>query len=192
MANKLNVISYIANIGAGKTTMLQTLAAKGETVIEEDLEFWKKTNMLSKFYQDKKKYSYPFQHMVLLSNFLNMQECVKKHKAGETVYLERSIIDARYVFVEVLHDDGDMEDDFYKLYCWQYDEIINKYLKIILPSKFIYLKTTPEVCLERIQKRGRPEEAGIPLDYLKKLHAKYELLVQRLIKEGFQVEIRDN
>lgn len=36
--------------------------------------------------------------------------------------------------------------------------------------KFIYLKTTPEKCFERMLKRARTEEVSIDLDYFVSLH----------------------
>ena len=41
-------------------------------------------------------------------------------------------------------------------------------------SGFIYLKTTPEKCFERLKKRNRTEEAAVPFDYLQNLHEKHE------------------
>lgn len=176
---KNKLISVIGNIGAGKTTLLNEIKNNGGITIEEDLDFWNKINMLPKLYADKKRYSYPFQHMVMLSNFLNIKKFESTIKNG-IAYIERSIVDARFVFVEVLHEDGDIEDDLFNLYRWQYDEIISKYLKIILPSEYIYIRSKPEECLKRIQHRGRECEKGITIDYLKKIHEKYEKMVDVL------------
>lgn len=38
----------------------------------------------------------------------------------------------------------------------------------------IYLDVKPDKCLERIVKRGRPEENDLPLDYLKQIDEKHE------------------
>lgn len=38
----------------------------------------------------------------------------------------------------------------------------------------VYLRSTPEVVHERMQRRNRPEESKIPLDYLRKVHEYYE------------------
>ena len=38
----------------------------------------------------------------------------------------------------------------------------------------MYLRTTPEVSNERIKKRSRDGESGIPLEYLRALHSRHE------------------
>lgn len=38
----------------------------------------------------------------------------------------------------------------------------------------IYLQVSPETCLVRLKKRGRPEESGHTLEYLQQLHDKHE------------------
>ena len=44
----------------------------------------------------------------------------------------------------------------------------------VKPNGFIYLKTTPETCFNRLQKRARSEESQIPLSYLQTLNQKHE------------------
>jgi len=39
---------------------------------------------------------------------------------------------------------------------------------------FIYLHTPPEICLERLKKRGRFEEKNIKLEFLRELHELHE------------------
>lgn len=38
----------------------------------------------------------------------------------------------------------------------------------------VYLRATPETCLERIKCRNRPEEQSITIDYLRQLHELHE------------------
>jgi thymidine kinase len=47
------------------------------------------------------------------------------------------------------------------------------------PDLFIYLRTTPETCKERILKRQRACETSIDIEYLKSLHEQYEALYAR-------------
>ena len=42
------------------------------------------------------------------------------------------------------------------------------------PDVFIYLKASPEKCLERIYKRQRSEERNVPFEYIEKLYTKHE------------------
>ena len=39
--------------------------------------------------------------------------------------------------------------------------------------RHVYLRTSPEECFARMKKRGRSEEAGVNLDYLKKIVLTY-------------------
>lgn len=41
-------------------------------------------------------------------------------------------------------------------------------------SFLVYLRSTPEIVYERIQKRARSEEKCVPLEYLKQLHELHE------------------
>lgn len=38
----------------------------------------------------------------------------------------------------------------------------------------VYLRTSPEVAYERLKKRGRKEEAGVPMEFIQHLHQCYE------------------
>lgn len=43
----------------------------------------------------------------------------------------------------------------------------------------IYLKCNPLICHQRIQKRNREGEEGIPLEYLQKVHDRHEEWISR-------------
>lgn len=49
-------------------------------------------------------------------------------------------------------------------------------------SSLVYLKTTPEVVLERMRKRAREEESCVPLKYLQELHELHEDWLVRKIR----------
>jgi deoxyadenosine/deoxycytidine kinase len=42
------------------------------------------------------------------------------------------------------------------------------------PDGFIYLRTQPEVCHDRLKKRDRHEESSVSLDYIQTIHDKHE------------------
>ncbi len=42
------------------------------------------------------------------------------------------------------------------------------------PAAVIYLRTPPETCLARLQKRNRSEEVGVSLSYLQSIHGWHE------------------
>ena len=56
---------------------------------------------------------------------------------------------------------------------------------------YIYLKSSPVKCLERIRSRGRLEEQTIHLEHLEELHARHERLYRRLEAEDEKTLILD-
>ncbi len=84
--------------------------------------------------------------------------------------MERSLFSARYCFVENLLEKGLLSP------CEHF--ILDEWFKASLPAAtvdlIIYLKSDPDVVFERIKTRGRPEEAGITLEYLRTLHELHE------------------
>ena len=79
------------------------------------------------------------------------------------IIIERSIYTDKNVFAKMLYDDKKIEEINYKIYLKWFDEFIND----IHIENFIYLRTIPEICLQRVKKRARGGET-IPLEYLKR------------------------
>jgi deoxyadenosine/deoxycytidine kinase len=48
------------------------------------------------------------------------------------------------------------------------------------PDILVYLRTDPAVCHERMRRRARSQEAGVPLDYLARIHQKHEELIEEM------------
>jgi deoxycitidine kinase/deoxyguanosine kinase len=149
------------NIGCGKSTIIKKIIENNPfdlTVYNEPLKDW--DEWLKLFYSDMSKYSFGFQMRVLKSHLNN-----KNIQSG---IFERSPLSCQEVFGKLLHEDGLMNDlewdltqEFQKDYGW-------------IPNLVIYLRCDPETCLERIKQRNRTSENTISLDYLKRLHEKYE------------------
>lgn len=46
--------------------------------------------------------------------------------------------------------------------------------KLLTPNGFIYLKASPDTCIQRLRHRARAEEVGVSEEYLGSLHDKHE------------------
>jgi len=165
------------NIGAGKSTFLRLIGAElGIDVIYEPTDKWqrkdKEGNLLDLFYKDTPRWAYTFQSYAFISRIQSQIE----HEASVTttapqVY-ERSVYCDRYCFAKNCFELGFMSALEWSIYKEWFGWLVEAYTK--KPSGFIYLRTTPEVCHTRIQKRSRCEESSIPLSYLQALHARHE------------------
>lgn len=154
-------ISIGGSIGCGKSTLLDLLKKDGYTVFFEPVDEWKH---LHKFYEDKKRWSFTFQ-MEVLNSFQQLKQ--------EDIICERSPWESYHIFSKMLLENGCMTPGEFELFEGLYNKLAWK------PDIFIYLRTTPETCRERILKRQRPCETNIDIAYLKSLHEKYEALYAR-------------
>jgi len=156
----INKISIEGNIGCGKSSIISRLCQEIRLpVFLEPVDDW--ADWLQLFYNDPARWGMSFNTKVLLS--FNKW----KNNCFPAVY-ERSPISNRYVFSELQYDRGSMNklekemfDDLYKQLAWT-------------PDMVIYVRTDPDVSMERMIKRGRSCEKTVPLEYLQAVHAKYE------------------
>jgi deoxyadenosine/deoxycytidine kinase len=153
-------ISIDGNIGAGKTTILKKLT--NYDVILEPVEEW--TEHLTKFYEDPIRWGFCF-NLKVLSSF------AKWHNVDKFILFERSPIACNKVFTDMHYEDGNMDKLELKTFNDIYDNIGWS------PDVLIYIKTRPENCLKRIKIRGRESEQNISIEYLDKVHKKYEELI---------------
>jgi deoxycitidine kinase len=163
------------NIGSGKTTLLEKLESyKDFEVIREPVDLWLKIkgsdgkNLLQEFYEDPTRYAYLFQTMV----FKTRLQALEQEQLKSTRFSERSIWTDRYVFGKSCIDSQKMNDLEINCYHFWFDWLEEKFFK--KPDGIIYLRCSPEKCLERMNERGRNEESGVPLEYLKELHINHE------------------
>jgi deoxyadenosine/deoxycytidine kinase len=167
------------NIGAGKTTVGRALAADGMFgFIEEPTGIWREgfaANMLGLFYDDPKRWAFTFQICAFITRAKTWQEVLALTDHSKVI-LERSIFCDRHVFAENCYRTGLMQASEYQLYQGLWEFLVTNYC--VEPDLILYLRTPAQTCLDRIVKRGRVEEAGIPLEYLQQLeHLHDEWLV---------------
>lgn len=164
------------NIGAGKSTFLRIVKDRlAVQPVFEPCEKWQKVggteNLLEKFYADTPRWAYTFQSYAFITRVLEQLEHAKKNTLGAQV-LERSVYSDRYCFAKNCFELGTLSLLEWKLYQEWFNWLVDNYA--IKPDGFIYLRTDPTVCFERLLKRNRKEEAAVPLSYLELLHNKHE------------------
>ncbi|CAG0890129.1 unnamed protein product [Darwinula stevensoni] len=166
------VVAVEGNIASGKTTFLKFFKNLAHVdVIEEPVKKWKDMdghNMLGLLYEDPKRWSFAFQSYVQLTMVDNHIRPIK----SPIRMLERSIFSARHCFVENLYRSGYLDKPEYAVLCEWFKWITSNLS--LFPDLIVYLRSSPETVLQRIEKRGRPEEEKISLEYLQSLHVLHE------------------
>jgi len=176
MNSNIQIISVEGNIGSGKTTLLTNLKnyyKDNENIVflKEPVDEWEKikdknnVTILEKFYADQEKYSFSFQMMAYISRLKLLRDVFKKHNSNKKIIIitERSLYTDNLVFAKMLYDSGKIEDVNYQIYLnW-----FNTFAEEFPVHKIIYVKTSPENCHNRINKRCRDGENNIPFNYLK-------------------------
>ena len=173
----MNPIIYTVegNIGSGKSTFLKNLKCSDKIhILQEPVDEWfkikneKEENLFELFYNDPKKYAYIFQTYIFYTRFNKLLTFAP----GQLVLCERSILTDFNVFLNSLYEKNDLSKLEYDVFkCW-FDMII-KMSKFELKG-IIYIRASPDVCMERIKKRNRNGENIIALEYLTLLHEKHE------------------
>jgi deoxyadenosine/deoxycytidine kinase len=167
------IITIGGNIGCGKSTIIHNLESYNhDNVLPEPINEW--GSWLELFYKDQSKYAFGFQMQILLSFFKNMDDMKTRSKKYKPIVTERSPIDSLEVFAKILVDK--------QVLCQIEYDLFKDYVKTIgwVPQIFIYIRTSPHVCVDRIKKRGRYCESSLDENYIKTIHSYYEDLQTNL------------
>jgi deoxyguanosine kinase len=177
MSNDFIIVSIEGNIGSGKSTLLDNLRNNYKdyeniVFLKEPVDEWEKitdengVTILEKFYADQYKYSFAFQMMAYVSRLKVLRDSLKQIKKFENkktiIITERSLYTDKMVFAKMLYDSGKIEHINYQIYLNWFETFSEEFPV----HKIVYVKTCPEKCYSRIQKRSREGEENIPLDYL--------------------------
>ena len=182
------------NIGAGKSTFI-TLFEKflkndeHSHLLLEPVDSWLNTkdsqgkHILQHYYEDQKKYGFTFQMNAFISRVHEIEEMKKLNKRFN--FVERSVYTDRNVFTQLNVESGNIDEIQKKVYEQWFSVFSEKFE--LRPQGYIYLKTTPEICEERIKKRDRSGESSIPLEYLTKLDTLHTEWLKRENENGVPV-----
>lgn len=159
------------NIASGKSTMIEHFSyyQTFETVPEPIVK-WKNLNghdIFKMMSTNPHENAYKFQSYVLLTL---LEEYLKPQKKPIRI-LERSIF-SQECFTKILNSSGVLDDSSYA--------VLNEWSGFakrtfnISADAIIYIQTNPEILLQRILSRGRPEEKNIKLEFLNEVHQYHE------------------
>ncbi|KAG5684025.1 hypothetical protein PVAND_013278 [Polypedilum vanderplanki] len=169
------------NIGSGKTTFLKHFSKfENVSLVFEPVGLWQNLNgynLLELQYEDPEKWHMSLQSYVMLTVLRNHLE----NKTDKPIkIMERSLYCGQFCYVEQMFANKTLEPaKYYVLQEW-YNFIHERHKSQC--DLIIYLRTNPENALKRIRKRGRTEESGITIEYLRELHNHHE---NRLIHGKF-------
>ena len=189
------------NIGAGKSTVVdylnKTLSKDKFDFLVEPVSKWLNykdengCNLLDNFYKNQKRWSYTFQMCSSMTRIHDVQS--KNRLLGDRhLIIERSIYSDKNCFAELCYDNKKINDMEWAIYNDWYKWLMFEFNKDIKADYLIYLKCPPEICEARINKRKRPEETGIPLEYLRQLHEKHEKLVKTIDIPVITIDVSRN
>ena len=182
MEKSITILSIEGNIGSGKSTVINTLKEYYKNnykvyFLEEPVSEWEEfkdsdgKNIIEKFYENQKHYSFSFQIMAYISRLAMLKRAIKYCK-DNSIYLiicERSLQTDKNVFCKMLYDSGKIEDINFQIYNKWFSEFITEIPLIY----YVYIKTDPKIAHERVQKRNRKGE-NISVEYLEMCSAYHD------------------
>lgn len=180
------IISVEGNIGSGKSTFLKYLKENTDLVtqtlkhpvvfVQEPVDEWNNIkdaageSIIQKFYSNQEEYAFSFQIMAYITRLRKLMEALEKNPSS-IVICERSLETDKHVFAKMLYYSKKIREIDWVIYNYWFDTFLEK----VKTDLIIYINTKPEICNERIIKRSRKGEEGIPLKYLQDCH-KYHTL----------------
>lgn len=172
------------NIGAGKSTLLRNLedavmfgSADAHVVILEPVEEWCAmkdvygTSIFEHFYADMPRNGFTFQIYILATRIKSILDVVKTYP-DKVVFCERSFLTDINIFAKGMRDSGTITDIEWRVF-QHVHAFITSEINIAIDG-VLYLRCDPDVCMQRIQVRGRGAEEAIEREYIQKLHDAHE------------------
>jgi deoxyadenosine/deoxycytidine kinase len=168
------------NIGCGKTTILNYLHKHKNIQIDlEPIDKWKP--FLDNVYINKTGY-FNMQIKVWLD-----RAWIQDKETNSIIFMERSPYFIRNTFNKNDYINNNINEDEYNVN----NELYEKTDKIWKSNFYIYLRSSPKKCLERIKLRARDNEINIDEDYLISIHDLHEEAYLKLLETNKNVILID-
>ena len=161
--NQLNFIAIEGNIGSGKTTLTQKIAAdfNAKTVLERFAD----NPFLPQFYKDPTRYAFPLEMSFLADRYSQISDDL-----GQLDLFKDFIVADYFIYKSLIFAQVTIDEDEFRLYKNIFDIM---YKEVTQPDLYIYLHQETDRLLDNIKKRGRSYESEIPADYLNKINKSY-------------------
>lgn len=162
-------------IGAGKSTFAREVGKRLKLeMIEEPVE---SNPYLEKFYEDPARWATMMQIFLLHKRYA-MQQMAAWLATGISgasgAILDRSLSGDR-VFAKMHRDTGNIHQLDWETYEMAYNYMVRSLLP---PTLLVFLDVQPLTAFNRMKKRNRDAEAGVPLEYLVKLREGYQEMLR--------------
>jgi deoxyadenosine/deoxycytidine kinase len=159
------IIAIAGNIGSGKTTLAQLLSK--HLGFQAHFEEPESNPYIQDFYNDMQRWAFHLQIYFLNHRLINL---LHFQKNALDVILDRTLYEDAEIFAHNLHNMNLLSTRDYNNYLELYRLIIQL---VPPPDLVIYLKASIPTLVDQIEKRARPYEENIRIDYLKKLNDRY-------------------
>ena len=177
-------IGIAGNIGAGKTTLTKKITNRfnWQPIYESVVD----NPYLVDFYDDMSKWSFNLQIYFLNNRFQNQ---IKLSKINSGFVQDRTIYEDKEIFAKNLRDLKLMSDRDWETYKNLFDNMVQFIRK---PDLIIYLKTSTDTLLSRIQNRDRNFEKNIDPEYIHSLNIYYDKWIAGLENDKTLIIKTDN
>jgi deoxycitidine kinase/deoxyguanosine kinase len=180
------IVCIDGNIGSGKSSIMSYLklhfanycGSKSNDCrvwfLKEPVSIWETIcdehgkNIITHFYENNERYSFAFQMMTYVTRLSLLKKTLAQ--GYDIIFTERSIYTDINVFAKMLYDSKKMSLIEYQIYMKCFDEFSD----IVNKIKYVYIRTSPEICDIRVKQRNRQGET-IPLEYLKDCHHYHDI-----------------
>ena len=160
------LILVAGNIGAGKTSLTERLAARLNWTA--GFESVADNPYLPDFYANMKAWS--FQLQVFFLGHRAAQHTALANGTQNAI-LDRSIYEDAFIFARALRELGNLDERDYLAYRQLYELVV---AALPAPALLIYLRAPIDTLLDRIARRGRAMEATLTPEYLRLLDRYYD------------------
>src|SRR5262245_46055576 len=159
-------VAIAGNIGSGKTTLTKLLSERFGW--EPYYESVHDNPYLADFYGDMQRWAFSLQTYFLTRRFADHQRIVS---GDASAIQDRTLYEDAQIFARNLYETGQMDARDWHAYSLL-AEVISAH--VTAPDLLVYVRKSLPRLLERIRRRGRAYEQGIPYDYLARLNDAYD------------------